>query len=137
MTILLPIVATKSLPHLDQLIFILLKAIDWEISFPFIITNFSHNNAGEGEKLDEVLAMHSVFSVHRCVNQYFTVLYGMFPSNITIRLSNFLKGMENYISLQFDLHKAHDAFEEIRNKYMKSILLIPARKEKVEVHFYF
>lgn len=135
MTILLPIVATKSLPHLDQLLSILLKAIDWEISYPLIISNFSNTNDGEGKRLDEILAMHSVFSVHRCVTQYFTVLYGMFPSNIAVQLSNFLKGTKISIPIQSEFSKASDVFDEIRKNFMKSIPLITARMQKVEVNF--
>ena len=137
LTILLPIVATKSLPHLNQLLSILLKAIDWEISYPYIVAQLSPNSKSISTtpNIDDILAMHSVYSVQRCVNQYFTVLYGMFPANIMASLGKFLKGKEQVITAQMGFAKAVDAFEELRESVMAMVQLIPNRTKKVEVRY--
>lgn len=47
------------------------------------------NEADELENAEKLMEQMSLISICRCVEQYFTVLYGMFPSNVLHSVSKF------------------------------------------------
>ncbi|KAJ3323166.1 hypothetical protein HDV06_002178 [Boothiomyces sp. JEL0866] len=97
-TIFLPIVAVKSVSKLDDLLFILITAIKWEIWYPLVLKHASKTKEGketEGQgiyDMDEILLNHSIGAIRTCVQQYYTVLYGMFPCNVLSYMSEYLNG---------------------------------------------
>jgi hypothetical protein len=84
LTILLPIVAFKAVNRFNQLIAILLGAVRWEIYLPLGIGK-------DGYSIDKEFMPITIQAISRCVDHYFTVLYGMFPSNVLQHLSRWFE----------------------------------------------
>ncbi|KAJ3313999.1 hypothetical protein HDV04_001305 [Boothiomyces sp. JEL0838] len=93
-TIFLPIVAVKSVSKLDELLSVLITAIKWEVWYPEMLRHASPKreyNAEHGKyDMDEILLNHSIAAIRTCVQQYYTVLYGMYPCNVLACLSDYL-----------------------------------------------
>ena len=137
LTILLPIVATKAVAHLDQLVDILLSGIDWELSYPTLLAQHSpkRDTGSSTPTIDDILSWHSVNAVTNCINQYFTVLYGMFPCNVLEALGHFLKSNtpKNLPKSRGGILKATDAFENERADVIQTLNLQSVRFKRVQV----
>lgn len=115
LTIVLPIVATKAVAYLDHLVSILIFALRWEISFPDVIAKISLAMDKHGKSIDDILQLHSINSTRFCINQYFTVLYGMFPSSTMEVLSLTLKGQPlKEVNRDPNFIPVHDPFKNFR-----------------------
>jgi hypothetical protein len=134
LTILLPIVATKAVSHLDDLTAILSKAIIWERSCPLIISQPSLSSHKSSEDIDNLLLEHSMKSVRVCINQYFTVLYGMFPCNV-LRTLTWSHGETPSVSI-LDFKKALDPFEDLKANINEDTLFIKSRIQVFSYRIY-
>jgi hypothetical protein len=115
LTIILPIVATKAVVHLDELISILILSLKFELSFRSMIAKISSSIGNHGKNINDILRHHSINYTRFCVNQFFTVVYGMFPCNVLHTLSVILKGQSWKTTIhQSSLIPVHDPFKEWR-----------------------
>jgi hypothetical protein len=133
LTILLPIIATRAVSDLDNLVSILIGAIEWEVSYPDVLAKYLTPETDESAKelpidIDRMLLAHSLNSVHQCINQYFTVLYGMFPCNVINGLSKFLKGDTHKSKSLPDFILVKDEFENLHNQTKNKLL--PKHKQE-------
>lgn len=78
----LPIIGSKATQYLPMLSQILYQAVAWETVYPSII-NSNLNAAFLIQTEEEKKLMDMIMqAVPRCVGQYFTVFYGMFPQTV-------------------------------------------------------
>lgn len=91
LTIVLPIVGYKACPRLENLIIVLFRALIWDSIYPNMLKNIWNSTPANEEisLIDKEVFSQTILSSKRAVDQYFTVLHGMFPCNTITSLSHF------------------------------------------------
>jgi hypothetical protein len=128
LTIMLPLVAVKATNDIEILLGILQNAFRWEYGFEKMIRNQTPDSRSIGiinltEDLDNILNRYSIESVKRVVEQYFTMLYGMFPANVFVFISTIFRE-EQMNELPQEKHgfvKAQDDLQHAREELLKGV----------------
>ncbi|KAL5035732.1 hypothetical protein RTP6_003382 [Batrachochytrium dendrobatidis] len=89
LTILLPIVSSKAVARFERLMNSFLRALHWELTYPQIM-KISSQVPELQDAHDKHLLQFSICATRRCIDNYFTVLYGMFPANVIAQLQRIL-----------------------------------------------
>ena len=110
LTILMPIVAFKAVSRFSQLIQIFFKALVWENAY---LPRLRDSVYEKSKVLDKILVQCALQSVERSFDEYFTVLYGMFPQHVMQELGEWMQGQWKPENFKASMAPVLDPFDNL------------------------
>ncbi|KAH6560722.1 hypothetical protein BASA60_000237 [Batrachochytrium salamandrivorans] len=117
LTILLPIVSSKAVARFGRLMGVFLRALHWELTYPQVLRISSEIPEFHAAH-DDLFLQFSVCATRRCINNYFTVIYGMFPANVVAQLQKLLtSGISNLSPILHQSDKLLLNFKPVQDEF--------------------